>query len=93
MDENDRLKIIIAFIAHITAVLFIDAVLPNRTEAELELDQIRRVIALIIRAIILLYSIDNKWDLSICITISIFITIWVIVLRLSIETKAKETKL
>jgi len=86
MDKNykDNLKVIVAILAATASNNFLEAAFPNRTEAELELDEMRRYIILLVRAIIIFYSIGYDWPLSMCIIISLFITIWIIVLRLSI---------
>ena len=93
MDKNkiDTIKVVVAFIAIIASNDFLEAAFPNRTEEELEIDEIRRYIILIVRAIIIVFSVKYDVSLSACVTLSLFITIWVIIWRLNIGSESEES--
>jgi len=81
MNEIDILKMVVAIVASYTAYIFINATEPNRTEDELAEDEVIRVFVLLIRAIIIVYSVNYKWPLAMCVGISVFITVTVIAMR------------
>jgi hypothetical protein len=84
MDSIDLLKIIIALVSAESSSIYINAV-TDKDDRDLESDIANRSMVLLIRTIILLFSIKYKWPLEMCATISLIISIIVIIAKTKIK--------
>lgn len=80
MDEIDFWKVLVAIVAIEVTNFYLTNTFPDRTEAEIEADTIRRYGTILVRSAILLASLKNKWPLSMCISITVVLTIAIIII-------------